>query len=102
MNSHTSAQMYVWAPAIVQPGNVCQENRAGSGRPCVWLLDLVGEVLAAPVADRLDDGPERGTVLGQRVLCLGRHDGVHLAVHQAVGLQLAKLLGEHLGVACGR
>ena len=56
----------------------------------------------APLAHGLGHRPERLTVLGQRILDTRRNLGEHLALDDAVGLELPQLTGEHTVTDAGR
>ena len=76
---------------IEREGRKSKRRRSGLGarRPRL--------VVAAPVAQRREHRVEGAAELGERVLDARRHFREHLAHEQTVGLELAELLGQHLG-----
>ena len=60
------------------------------------VFDDVAEVVEGPADEVVDVGQERTGAVGEFVFHAGRHLGVGVAQHEAVGFEVAQDLGEHL------
>lgn len=84
---------------MVREATEVVEDGPGSGQLGVEAAPggfYVVEVGAGPAAHPVDDGARGLTSLGEAVVDAGWDLGMDRAVHQAVALQVAQGLGEHL------
>ncbi len=59
------------------------------------VFDDVAEVIEGPAYEVVDVGQERAGTVGEFIFHAGRHLGIGVAQHEAVGFEVAQDLGEH-------
>src|SRR5260370_1127741 len=74
--------------------SICTRRRYGLGEDGNGSDPL--HVVLSPIANRPQRPLERSSILRERILHLGWHSWIHPAVHNAVRLELAQLLRQHL------
>ena len=63
----------------------------------IFCLNLIGHMLAPPIADCFYNRIQGFTVFREAVFCFGRNHRVHFTMYDAIGFQFTQLLRQHFG-----